>query len=148
MHYWHLFCKPFCLIFLRTCYLLLYVVSEVALGYLLDAEKRFLGDQIKFHQREMLHNLWFYPKMGLLPSALVLDRRSIDLSGAQEKEGNFHYKNLLGASKWGITCHTCSIIPKSLYWGLGLIPILSKEISRWWSRYGMWYLILKLLKRF
>ena len=27
----------------------------------------------------------------LLP--LVLDRRSIDLSGAQEKEGHFHYKN-------------------------------------------------------
>ena len=29
-------------------------VSEVALGYLLDAEKSSLGDQIKFHQREML----------------------------------------------------------------------------------------------
>ena len=32
-------------------------------------------------------------------TTLVLDRRSIDLSGAQEKEGNFHYKNFLGASK-------------------------------------------------
>ena len=30
---------------------------------------------------------------------LVLDRRSIDLSGAQEKEGHFHYKNFLRASK-------------------------------------------------
>ena len=32
-------------------------------------------------------------------SALLLDRRSIDLSGAQEKEGHFHYKNFLRASK-------------------------------------------------
>ena len=79
---------------------------------------------------------------------LLLDRRSIDLSGAREKEGHFHYKNFLRASKWGITCHTCSIIPKSLYCGLGLIPILSKGIWRWWSRYGMWYLILKLSKSF
>ena len=30
---------------------------------------------------------------------LLLDRRSIDLSGAQEKEGHFHYKNFLRASK-------------------------------------------------
>ena len=30
---------------------------------------------------------------------LLLDRRSIDLSGAREKEGNFHYKNFLRASK-------------------------------------------------
>ena len=60
--------------------------------------------------------------------ALLLDRRSIDISGAQEKEGHFHYKNFLRASKRGITCHTCSIILKSLYCGLGLIPILSKGI--------------------
>ena len=31
--------------------------------------------------------------------SLLLDRRSIDLSGAQEKEGHFHYKNFLRASK-------------------------------------------------
>ena len=31
--------------------------------------------------------------------ALLLDRWSIDLSGAQEKEGNFHCKNFLRASK-------------------------------------------------
>ena len=31
--------------------------------------------------------------------ALLLDRRSIDLSGAREKEGHFHYKNFLRASK-------------------------------------------------
>ena len=30
---------------------------------------------------------------------LLLDRRSIDLNGAQEKEGHFHYKNFLRASK-------------------------------------------------
>ena len=52
--------------------------------------------------------------------SLLLDRRSIDLSGAQEKEGHCQYNNFLRALKWGITCHTCSIIPKSLYWGLGL----------------------------
>ena len=32
-------------------------------------------------------------------ATLLLDRRSIDLSGAQEKEGHFHYKNFLRASK-------------------------------------------------
>ena len=48
----------------------------------------------------------------------------------------------------GITCHPCSIIPKSLYCGLGLIPILSKGILGWWSRNGMWYLISKLSKSF
>ena len=79
---------------------------------------------------------------------LLLDWRSIDLSGAQEKEGHFHYKNFLRASKWGITCHTCSIIPKSLYCGLGLSLIHSKGILGWWSRYGMWYLISKLSKSF
>ena len=31
--------------------------------------------------------------------SLLLDRRSIDLSGAREKEGHFHYKNFLRASK-------------------------------------------------
>ena len=30
--------------------------------------------------------------------ALLLDRRSIDLGGAREKEGHFHYKNFLRAS--------------------------------------------------
>ena len=35
----------------------------------------------------------------LLRDALLLDRRSIDLSGAREKEGHFHYKNFLRASK-------------------------------------------------
>ena len=64
-------------------------------------------------------------------------KRSIDqFRGAQEKEGHLHSKNFLRASKWGITCHTCSIIPKSLYCGLGLIPILSKGILGWWNRYG------------
>ena len=81
-------------------------------------------------------------------TSLLLDRRSIDLSGAREKEGHFHYKNFLRASKWGITCHTCSIIPKSLYCGLGLIPILSKGFWGWWSRYGMWYLFSKHSKSF
>ena len=33
---------------------------------------------------------------------------------------------------------TCYIIPKSLYWGLGLSLIHSKGILGWWSRYGMW----------
>ena len=70
--------------------------------------------------------------------SLLLDRRSIDLSGAQEKEGHFHYNNFLRALKWGITCHTCSIIPKSLNWGLGLSLIHSKEILGWYGRYGMW----------
>ena len=31
--------------------------------------------------------------------SLLLDRGSIDLNGAQEKEGHFHYKNFLRASK-------------------------------------------------
>ena len=31
--------------------------------------------------------------------ALLSDRRSIDLGGAREKEGHFHYKNFLRASK-------------------------------------------------
>ena len=30
---------------------------------------------------------------------LLLDRRSIDLNGAREKEGHFDYKNFLRASK-------------------------------------------------
>ena len=68
--------------------------------------------------------------------SLVLDRRSIDLSGAQEKEGHYHYKTFLRASKWGITCHPCSIIPKTLYWGLGLSLIHSKGILWWLRRYG------------
>ena len=72
----------------------------------------------------------------------------IDLSGAQEKEGTFHHKFFLRASKWGNTCHTCSIIPKCLYWGLGLCLIHSKGILGWWSRCGMWYLISKLSKSF
>ena len=80
---------------------------------------------------------------------LLLDLRSIDISGAQEKEGHFHYKKFLRASKWGtITCHTSSIIRKSLYCGLGLIPIQSKDILGWSSRYGMRYLISKLSKSF
>ena len=62
--------------------------------------------------------------------SLLLYRRSIDLSGAREKEGHFHYKNFLRASKWGITSHTCSIIPKSLYCGLGLIPLLVHHWGR------------------
>ena len=32
-------------------------------------------------------------------AALLLDRRSIDLSGAREKGGHFHYKNFLRALK-------------------------------------------------
>ena len=75
-------------------------------------------------------------------------RLSIDLSGARQKEGHFHHKNFLRASKWGITRHTCSIIPKSLYCGLGLIPILNKGILGWWSSYGMRYLISKLSESF
>ena len=34
-----------------------------------------------------------------LRGTLLLDRRSIDLSGARENEGHFHYKNFLRASK-------------------------------------------------
>ena len=34
-----------------------------------------------------------------MDQTLLLDRRSIDLSGAREKEGHFHYKNFLRASK-------------------------------------------------
>ena len=87
----------------------------------------------------------FHPE-NAVRHTLFLDRGSIDLSGAREKEGHFHYKNFLRASKWGITCHTCSIFPKSLYWGLGLSLIHSKGILGWWSRYGMWYLFSKHLK--
>ena len=66
----------------------------------------------------------------LLRDALLLDRRSIDLSGAREKEGHFHYKNFLSASKryhMPYLLHHPQI-PKSFYCGLGLIPILSKGI--------------------
>ena len=42
------------------------------------------------NMEEFIHN--YYP-------TLLLDRRSIDLSGAQEKEGHFHYINFLRASK-------------------------------------------------
>ena len=80
-------------------------------------------------------NLWCLSISGL--HTLLLDRWSIDLSGAHEKEGHFHYKNFLRALKWGITCHTCSSIPKSLYWGLGLSLIHSNGIFGCWSRYGM-----------
>ena len=80
---------------------------------------------------------------------LLLDLRSIDISAsAQEKEGHFHCKNFLRASKWGIPCHTCSIIPKSLYCELGLSTIHSIGVLRLSSRYGMWYLISKLSKSF
>ena len=82
------------------------------------------------------------------PPSLLLGRRSIDLSGARENEGHFQHENFLRASKLGITPHTCSIIPKSLYWGLGLSLIHSKGILGGWSRYGMWYLISKLSKSF
>ena len=97
----------------------------------------------KIHLRMQAKNYWLY-----FWATLLLDRRSIDLSGAREKEGHFHYKNFLRASKWGITCHTCSIIPKSLYWGLGLSLILSKGFWGWRSRHGMWHLISKLSKSF
>ena len=95
------------------------------------------------HSVVLSHIFTPYPKPRT--ASLLLDRRSINLSGPR---GHFHYKNFLSASKWGITCHTCSIIPKSLYCGLGLIPISSKGILGWWSRYGMWYLISKLSKSF
>ena len=36
---------------------------------------------------------------GSLTASLLLDRRSIHLSGAQEKEGHFHYKHFLRALK-------------------------------------------------
>ena len=84
----------------------------------------------------------------LFTFTLLSNRRSIDLSGAQEKEGHYHYKTFLRGSKWGITYHTCSIFTKYLYWGLGLSLIHSKGILGWWSRYGMWYLISKLSKSF
>ena len=35
------------------------------------------------------------------------------IGSAQEKEGQFHFKNFLKASKWCITYHTCSIITKT-----------------------------------
>ena len=59
--------------------------------------------------------------------SFLLDWRSIDLSGEREKEGHFHYTIFLRVSKWGITCHTCTIPPKSLYCRLGLIPINPKN---------------------
>ena len=74
-----------------------------------------------------------HPPKFFYPCSLLLDWRSIDLSGAQEKQGHFHYNNSLRASEWGITCHTCSIIPKTLYWGLGLSLTHSKGILGWWS---------------
>ena len=43
-----------------------------------------------------------YKKLGVFYKhtiTLLLDPWSIDLSGAQEKEGHFHYKNFLRASK-------------------------------------------------
>ena len=65
----------------------------------------------------------------------------------KKKNATFNIKKFR-APKWVITYHTCSIISKSLYSGLGLIPIHSKGILGWWSRYGMWYLISKLSKSF
>ena len=38
-------------------------------------------------------------KVCIFTLTLLLDERSIDLSGAREKEGHFHYKNFLRASK-------------------------------------------------
>ena len=64
----------------------------------------------------------------------------------EKKNVTFIIKNFLRASKWVITCHTCSII--SIYCRLGLIPIHSKGFLGWWSRYGMWYLISRHSKSF
>ena len=41
----------------------------------------------------------FSPAIEKLMDTLLLDRWSIDLSGAHEKEGHFHNKNFLRASK-------------------------------------------------
>ena len=38
-------------------------------------------------------------KLPYVRTPLLFDRRSINLSGAQEKEGHFHYKNFLRASE-------------------------------------------------
>ena len=45
------------------------------------------------------HSVDFSQSRISVRESLLLDRRSIDLSGAQEKEGHFHYKNFLRASK-------------------------------------------------
>ena len=45
----------------------------------------------------------------MIDNSLPLDWSSIDISGAQEKEGYFCLKNFLRALKVGITCHTYSI---------------------------------------
>ena len=42
----------------------------------------------------------------MIDNSLPLDWRSIDISGAQEKEGYFCLENFLRALKVGITCHT------------------------------------------
>ena len=46
---------------------------------------------------EIRNYLPFYRLLdiSIYATSLLLDRRSIDLSGAQEKEDNFHYKNFL-----------------------------------------------------
>ena len=69
---------------------------------------------------------------------LRYEMRLIDVGGAQEKEGHFHHKNFLRASKWG-TYHIPYVLehPKiSLQWIGSLIH--SKGILGWLSRYGMW----------
>ena len=79
---------------------------------------------------------------------LLLDLRSIGIGGAQGKEGQFHnIKNLLRASKRGITCHICpKIISKSLCCGLKLTLIHSKEILG--ESGSVWHVIPPLRDRF
>ena len=42
---------------------------------------------------------YIFFKITVVHSILPLDQRSINLSGAQEKEGQFHYKNFLQTLK-------------------------------------------------
>ena len=53
------------------------------------------GPIIYARDHQLLQPICFLDK----PVTLLLDRRSINLSGAREKEGHFHYKNFLRALK-------------------------------------------------
>ena len=63
----------------------------------------FSGEKIEFHGKKSSFAIFgqneFPSKRTKKKPALLLDRGSIDLSGAREKVGHFHYKNFLRASK-------------------------------------------------
>ena len=52
-----------------------------------------------YHRRPTFLELYVTKLVVTQGTTLLLDQRSIDLNGAQEKEGHFHYKNFLRASK-------------------------------------------------